>query len=53
MVAGVTAPVTMIVALSGRRKSRWKATRSSRVSADTDASVPEPENGIAYGWPAP
>ena len=33
--------------LSGRTQSRWKATRSSRVSEPIDASVPLPLNGIA------
>ena len=50
---GVTAPVTMIVTLSGRSTWRWKSSRSWRVNAAIDASVPEPENGIAYGWPSP
>ena len=45
--AAVVSPVTIRVALSGRSQSRWKATRSSRVSAATDASVPEPVNGMA------
>jgi hypothetical protein len=40
-------PTTISVALSGRSQSRWKATRSSRVSEAIDASVPEPLKGIA------
>ena len=52
-VSAATSPVTISVALSGRIQSRWNATSSSRVSAAIDASVPDPVNGIAYGWPSP
>ncbi len=45
--SSVVAPVTIRVAPSGRTHCLWKATRSSRVSAAMDSSVPVPLNGIA------
>ena len=49
----VVSPTTMSVTLSGRSQSRWNPSRSSRVMAAIAVSVPEPENGMAYGCPAP
>src|SRR5688500_15968279 len=45
----VTAPTTAMIVVSGRMRSRWKPTTSSRVSRATDSSVPSA--GRPYGCP--
>ena len=49
----VVSPTTISVALFGLNHVAWNFTRSSRVIAATDSSVPEPVMPIEYAWPSP
>ena len=49
----VVSPTTTRTASEGWNRDRYQRSTSARVMAETDAFVPEPEAGFAYGCPSP